>query len=305
MGALGDWFDKYQRAAVQGASLGGTAPAAPGAPTMPGGTSGSYVPQSNGGVQGGGRSALDVLAGQNTTHVDPALQASLPDAGDQAAAQAATQEAQQKYDAWKQEYDSLVPKALVSQDARDRMKVLLANKPQQPDLLAIQNQSDRNRLLNEGSSAYAPLISELGSAAQGNGPSQALAQYRIAADEAQRRALGVAASANGTGGQRAALMQSAIAQAAQGQQQAAAQAAAIGATEQQNARSSLSQALTGLTNVYGTQLYGGTQNQQTANQNANNNAIALNENIQQSNAKNATDLAKAGLDTGAKVTGSL
>ncbi len=111
----------------------------------------------------------------------------------------------------------------------------------------------------------------------------------------------MAASSNGTGGQRAALFQAALGQAAQGQQQAANQAATIRAQEQQQAGAAVNSASQGLTNVYGMQnLYGGTLDTQKANQDAQNNAIALNEEIAQNNANNSTGLAKSVVNSGAQ-----
>lgn len=273
----------------------------------------SYVGQQNGGVSGNTAGPLGLLAGQNTSQVTPALQSTLPDAGDVAAVNSANAQYKILQDQWQTQQQELGSKIIDAANHGDlpsqlrylsQLRDLQAKPPQPPDVTAIQNQSDRNRLLNEATDAYTPLINSLGSAAQGQGPSQALDQYRIAADEAQRRLLGVAASSNGTGGQRAATQQSALAQVAQAQQQSAGQAAAIGATEQQNARSALNSSLAGLTNVYGTQLYGGTQNQQTSNQNAQNNAIALNAQTANQNAANASALSRSVVSAGAQAVGA-
>lgn len=305
MGALEDYYNSL------GGAVSSPPPAAAGGadPSQPGYT--SYVGQQNGGAQSGSRGFMDVLTGQDNTHVNPALQATLPDAGDVAAVNSATAEYQKQHDAWTQELLALKAR-IHSGDineiihAKENLDALTAREPQKPDLSAIQHQSDRNRLLNIGIGAYTPLIASLSSAAAGNGPSAALNYYRAAADDASRRTLGAAASARGTGGSRAALYQAALRQNAEATQGAANQASQIGAQEQNQARASLNAALAGLTNVYGTSnLLGDTQQQQAANQQAQNQAIGLNTQIAENNARNATDFAKTAIKTGAEAAGAV
>lgn len=291
-----------------------------------------YAPQS-GGITAKDRSPLDVLAGQNNTTVNAALQGQLPDAEDAAKVNAAMGEYQKAHDNWNSQMQALFeemrrdPFNAIKNNIKGRMDALAATEPRKPDLGAIQNQSDRARLLNQGYLAYDPLIRDLASAAAGRGPSQALNQYNIAAadarqqyksaaDQAALRTLGTAASMRGTGGQRAALWQAAMGDiATQNQdtagrlasidQQAAEKAAAIGANEQQNARSAEIAALAGQTNVYGNQLYSGTQHQQDMNQNAENEAIALNAKIQSDNAANASQLAREGVKAAGTAAGNI
>src|SRR5262252_600011 len=292
----------------------GGAPYQPGvsgnqAAPIAGGTSGSYAPTSTGAVHQGDRNFLQTLMGQSDVSVDPALQATLPDAGDVAAVTGAQAEYQARHDTWSQQMNDLKNRIqadpMGSKDLIKQFQALGAQEPQKPDILAIQNQSDRARLLNEASAAYQPLISSLLSASQGRGPSAALNYYGQAADDAARRTLGAAASARGTGAQRAALYGAAMRQNAETNLGAARQAAITGAEEQNQARASLNQALAGLTNVYGTQLYGGTQHQQDQNQQAYQNAARINVGIQEKNAENETNAVKGWVDTGAKAAAAL
>lgn len=279
----------------------------------------------------GSRTPLDVLTGQNTGRATPDTIPSLPDAGDQATIAAAQQNYTAQRLAWLKSMVSpggpVPPTSLSGITFMHDIDVLehpekyggtgggpyqnaLASKggngsPTMPDALAVQSQSDRARLLGEAAAGYAPLIGMLMSAAQGNGPSAALNTYRAAADDAARRTYGDAASARGTGGQRAAIFQAALGQAAQQRQQAAGQSAIIAAQEQNQARAGLGSALAGLTNVYGTDLYGGTQAQQGANQNAQITADKINADIANNNATNQTNAIKGYIDTGAKIAGGV
>src|SRR5262245_963073 len=153
-------------------------------------------------------------------------------------------------------------------EAKAKMARLESLRANPVDISAIQAQSDRDRLLKEGLNTYKPLIGMLMTAARGEGPSAAVNYYKQMSDDAARRNYGLAASARGTGGQRAALFQAAMGQEAIDRQKAANQGAQIGAEEQQRARQGLIAAAAGLTNVYGNYLYGGTKEQLAANQHA-------------------------------------
>lgn len=291
------------RAAAATATPAGAAAATP----IPAGT-GSYVGQQNGGVTSGNRSVWDVITGQNRSQVNPALIASLPDAGDQQAVADAQANFQRQHDAWAMQLQNVAAqmKGLSPFDPKfkagmDQLNQLKAAEPQAPDQLAIQNQSDRNRLLNEATSAYQPLIASQLAVATGQAPSAAESTYRTAADDASRRAYGLAASAQGTGGQRAALFQAAMGQQAQVQQQAANDAAKIRAQEINSAGAAANSSLQGLTGIYGmSNLYGGTLDVQKFNADSRNTANQVNSGIQQNNANNSTSLAKSALSTAAQ-----
>ncbi|HVW26235.1 MAG TPA: hypothetical protein VHC69_12755 [Polyangiaceae bacterium] len=278
------------------------------------GASGSYTPQQNGGVTGGGGGIGAALLGQNTTQVSPALISTLPDSGDAAAVEGAENDYQQKLAAYQQanslqghadEQQTILqieqnPNHLSPTQLGDaitqemaRYSALTAAPPTAPDLSAVEAQSDRERLLNEASQVYQPLIQQQLGIATGTAPSAADLTYRAAAQDAQARAYGSAASINGTGGQRAALMQAAMGQAAQTQQTAATTAAQLRAQESNQAVQNVNQGLQGLTDIYGrSNLYGGTLQTQQENQSAQNNATNTNEQIDSANAakKNGTIL---------------
>jgi len=278
------------------------------------------------GYDPGSRSAIDVLTGQNKGTATPDTIPHTSDQGDQALIDQAQSQFLPGRIAWLQSNlqsnGGAVPDgSLAALSYRHAIDVLqhpekyggirsaqwnIAIKGPSttgptPDPLAIENQQDRARLLAEAAAGYAPLIGMQMSAAQGNGPSSAMNTYRAAADDAARRTMGDAASARGTGGQRAALFQAALGKAAEQRQQAAGQAAIIGAQEQNQARAGLGSALAGLTNVYGTELYGGTQAQQGRNQDAQIQSDKINADIANSNATNQTNAIKGYIDTAGKV----
>lgn len=248
------------------------------------------------------------ILGQNPTTVTPNTVPILADAGSNADAMAAAQQDWQNQTAQrKSQADALLAQIQAqaqktgsfSPEAMNLMaqRAELLKPLPPPDPGAIQAQADRQRLLGEAAQAYGPLISGLQSAAAGQGPSSALNAYKAAADDSAARTYGDAASGNVSGGQRGALFQAAMAKNAQMRQQGAMGAATIGAQEQNQARSSLGSALAGLTNIYGTELYGGTQAQQGANQNAQNTADQINANISSGNASNLSSFVKSGLST--------
>jgi len=258
------------------------------------------------GYQQGSGNLLDAFMGQNSGKATPNTIGMLPD--DDAAA--AVAEAQAKYDAEHKVYETNANAAVgdylknLGQSGTNIWGQMAApvnaiiNAPAPVDVAEIQANQDRRRLLALAMSAYQPAISDLLSASRGEGPSAALNYYREAADDAARRNYGVAASAQGTGGQRAALFQAAMGQDALDRQKGANKAAIVGAEEQNQARSSLNSTLSGLTNLYGNILYSGTQHNQDQNQDAANRADEINAGIAANNAKNkgefVGDLAEAG-----------
>ena len=274
------------------------------------GASGSYVPVSGGVSTGADRGFLPSLIGTDNTTVNAALQQTLPDAGDVArvnAAQADYAKVQADFrDRYVQLNEIVKREGPVTEAGHAAYEEIVRmskpeNQPKPPDLTAITHQSDRNRLLNIGLAGYKPLIEQLQAASIGQGPSIAVDTYRAAADDASNRNYGLAASAKGTGGQRAALFQAALGQNAQDSQGAARQAGIIRAQEQQQARSALGAALAGQTNVFGTaNLLGDTEHTQDKNQDANNAAILENAHISEENAKAGTNALKSGVDTTAK-----
>lgn len=332
MGALEDYYKKQQQlilaAAQQNEINNGRDPArvgqpaaapapspvsvAAGAPTP---DASSYVPQSNGGVDPGRTNVAERVFGQDQTKVTAATQAALPDRGDAALVAAANSEYERLTAEWKARQVELTKQMSDAFDHQDFAKLIklqtelmktAASPPGKPDLLAIQHMSDRDRLLTTIGGTYEPLIAQLSDAASGRGPSAALNTYRAAADDASSRNYGIAASAKGTGGQRAALFQAALGQNAQDAQGAARQSAIIAAQEQNQARGALNSSLQGLTNVYGTtNLLGDTSHQQDKNQDAYNEAIGINAKIQEGNAARASEHLDKGLEAGGKLAGGI
>lgn len=287
---MGDFEDSYKKASY-----------------APPGEASSYVAEERGGADPGSRNFLDTLMGQDKTHVNYAEIATLPDAGDENAIAAANAEYQQRYKDWLQQIQDAQQRFHDADGISDliargkELEALTKSPPAKPDLSAIEHRSDRARLLNMATNDYRPLIDSLKTAAEGKGPSAALNYYRAAADDAAKRNYGMAASARGTGGQRAALFQAAMGQNAEQAQGAARQAAIIGAEEQNQARASLNAALTGLTGVYGTSnLLGDTRATQEFNANARNEATNVNAGIAKSNAANAQQFTKDVVNSGAK-----
>lgn len=284
---------------------------APGLDPRLAGSSGSYVPQSNGGVDPGNPTFLERAFGQDQTKVTAATQATLSDKGDIPAVNAAMADYDARHKAWEQQMVATVDRVKNGSfsdkvHSREIIDGMLKQEPAKPDLQAIQHQSDRDRLLSTIGGAYQPLIAQLQESAAGRGPSAALNTYRAAADDASSRNYGLAASARGTGGQRAALFHAALGQNAQDAQGAARQSAIIAAQEQNSARAALNSSLQGLTNVYGTSnLLGDTQHQQDRNQDAYNEAIGINARIQSENADRASKKLDQAVDTGAKLAGGV
>jgi hypothetical protein len=170
------------------------------------------------------------------------------------------------------------------------------NQPQKPDPIAIEAQSNRSRLFKQAAQQYQPAISDLMAASRGEGPSAALNYYREAADDAARRNYGMAASARGTGGQRAALFQAALGQEAMDRQKAAMKAAQVGAEEQNAARAQLGQLLNSQTDVY-RYLAGDTSHVRDVNQNAAAQNTAINAGIGKENDENKTEAYKGAAET--------
>lgn len=143
------------------------------------------------------------------------------------------------------------------------------------EIRAEQVKNDRARILGQASQQYGGLISGLQGEAFGDPnagyPSAAQSTLQAATDRNNRMAYGMAASAQGTGGQRAALFGAALGQSAMQNQSAANDAATLRAQETQQAkanqiqaRTQLGQAIGDQTNAYNT-LYSGDTDQQNSN----------------------------------------
>jgi hypothetical protein len=143
---------------------------------------------------------------------------------------------------------------------------------------AEQVKNDRARLLGAANVSYRSLEESLSPQAFGNpdagAPSAAMSTLQAATDRNIRSNYGMAAGAEGTGGQRSALMQAAMGNAATQNQAAANSAVTLRAQEhQQNVqnqlsnRQLLSQAMGDQSNLYNT-LYSGDSNREDQNLNA-------------------------------------
>jgi hypothetical protein len=222
----------------------------------------------------------------------PALINSLPDIGDANQVTDAQNQYKAQHDAWaqantmgayfaEQEHIQHMQASGASSDditkELARFTNLKMNEPKPPDILAIQKQQDRDRLLSLGKNVYDPLMASQLAMATGTGPSAALATYQTAADNAQRRAYGMAASSNMTGGQRASLFQAALGNAALGQQAAGNDAAKLRIQEMSTAGSNLANTAAGVAHIYGApNLITDTQNTEGTNVGAENKATADN-----------------------------
>jgi hypothetical protein len=273
-----------------------------------------YTPQQTGGVTQN-TNWLKTLFGVGGVQESPALISSLPDMGDVDAVDQAMNDYNTKmarynhantpegYLEFMQKYQVAMAKVYQLQgsgaSADEISKAMDAanqiggdyqdavNKPEKPDLLAVQAQQNRNRLLSLAKNVYDPLMRQQLGMATGTGPSAAMATYQTAADQAQRGAYGTAASANATGGQRAALFQAAMGRAANTQQAAANDAARLRLQEMQQGAQGLTNTASSLSQIYGApNLLTDTEKKQGANQDAENKVIADNAQLREKDTTN-------------------